>query len=180
MPRAATSPAPASRSSSLDAIPLHRSSVDLVRLIESTLEPLQHEARALDVELRVEAPGDLEAIVVDPEKIAWVIATLVGNALRYVRRGSRRLPGGSIVVHAARSASANELAISVEDDGPGIPSEKIRYLFERQAGSQHAVGLALTLVHDVVAGHGGRVEVQSNTGALTHGTAVRLTLPLGG
>jgi signal transduction histidine kinase len=158
------------------AIPLHRRSVDLVRLLQSTLEPLMREALALDVDLKVSAPDDLDAVDVDPEKLAWVIAALVGNALRYVRRGSRRLPGGSVVVRVEPDAASRAVAIVVEDDGPGIPQEKIGYLFERQAGSQHAIGLGLTLVHDIVAAHGGSVAVESSTDALTHGTAVRLTL----
>jgi signal transduction histidine kinase len=184
MPRAVAPTPSESRSSPrptpLDAIPLHRRSVDLVRLIQSTLEPLDHEARALDVELRVDAPDGLAPVVVDPEKTAWVIATLVGNALRYVRRGSRRLPGGSVVVRVRPGPAPGAVEIVVEDDGPGIPDDKVRYLFERQAGSQHAIGLALTLVHDIVAAHGGGVAVESCTDCFTHGTAVRLTLPAGG
>jgi signal transduction histidine kinase len=173
----ATSLASAPRSSPVDAVPLHRRPVDFVQLVRSVLEPLQHEARALDVELRIDAPHDLGALEIDPEKIAWVVATLVGNALRYVRRGSRRLPGGTVVVRLQRDRPSNAIAIAVEDDGPGIPAEKIRYLFERQAGSQHAIGLSLTLVHDIVTAHGGDVAIESSNDALTHGTVVRLVLP---
>jgi signal transduction histidine kinase len=180
IPMRRIAPSPSARPSSpLAAIPLHRRPVDLVRLLGSTLEPLAREASALDVELRVDAPSDLAPVEVDPEKLAWVIATLVGNALRYVRRGSRRLPGGSVLVRVETEATPHALALVVEDDGPGIPDEKLAYLFERQAGSQHAIGLALTLVHDIVAAHGGGVAVESSTDAVTHGTAVRLTLSTG-
>jgi signal transduction histidine kinase len=175
MPSAGPLPAPLAAAS--DAIPLHRRSVDLGRLARTTLEPLEHEARALDVELRVDAPDALEPVTLDPEKLAWVIATLVGNALRYVRRGSRRLPGGSVVVRIRQDHPARRVSICVEDDGPGIPAEKVRYLFERQAGSQHAIGLGLTLVHDIVAAHGGAVKVETETALPTHGTSVTLTLP---
>jgi signal transduction histidine kinase len=130
------------------------------------------------VELRIDpAQGGPAPVVVDPEKLAWVIATLVGNALRYVRHGTRRLPGGSVVVRLRMAPDSKNLTISVEDDGPGIPEEKARYLFERQAGAQHAVGLALTLVHDIIAAHGGAVSVETDTSPLAHGTKVSLTLP---
>ena len=163
-----------------DAIPLRRRSVELARLIRSTLEPLEREATALDVELRVEAPDDLAQVVVDPEKLAWVIATLVGNALRYVRRGTRRLPGGTVTVRVREDRAREAIVITVADDGPGIAAEKLPYLFERRAGSQHAVGLALTLVGDILAAHGGAVSVESDVEPITHGTSVHLTLPTGG
>ncbi len=146
-------------------------------LASSTLQPLEREARALDVTLTIDSPPDLETISVDPEKVAWMIATLVGNALRYVRRGSRRLPGGEIVVRLRRDDQAKTVTIAVEDDGPGIPAEKVPYLFERRAGSQHAIGLALTLAKDIVVAHGGSVNVESSTEYLTHGTKVSATFP---
>jgi signal transduction histidine kinase len=178
MPAAPVSPAPAARSAQADAIPLHRSSVDLARLAESTLEPLKREAKTLDIALGIEAPGDLQSVVVDPEKIAWVIATLVGNAMRYVRRGTRCYPGGAVVVRIGENPAGREVSISVEDDGPGIPEDKVPYLFERKAGSQHAIGLALTLVHDIVAAHGGTVRVESSTDGDAHGTKVHVALPV--
>jgi signal transduction histidine kinase len=178
MPSARPQPL-ASLAAAPDAIPLHRRSVDLERLARSTLEPLEHEARALDVELRVDAPDALDPVMLDPEKLAWVIATLVGNGLRYVRRGTRRLPGGSVVVRLRQDRTARRVSICVEDDGPGIPTDKVRYLFERQAGSQHAVGLGLTLVYDIVAAHGGAVKVETETALATHGTTVTVTLPMG-
>jgi hypothetical protein len=44
----------------------------------------------------------------------------------------------------------------------------------RRAGG----GLALVLLEDVVAAHGGRVEIESSTGEHDHGTTVRLVLPI--
>jgi two-component system sensor histidine kinase BaeS len=168
---------PASSPAPTGTIPLRRTAVDLIRLARSTLEPLDREAKRLDVTLTVDGPANLGAVSVDPEKMAWVIATLVGNALRYVRRGSRRLPGGDIGVSIRRDDEARTLVVAVEDDGPGIPADKLPYLFKRQAGSQHSAGLGLTLVKDIVEAHGGSVSVVSGTGPSGHGTTVRLTLP---
>jgi len=69
------------------------------------------------------------------------------------------------------------VTISVEDDCPGIPADKLSHLFERQAGSQHAVGLGLTLVNDIVVAHGGTVRVDSSTGHRGCGTRVCMMLP---
>jgi signal transduction histidine kinase len=160
-------------------IPLRFSAVDLFALASSTLEPLQREAQRLEVTLTVEAPAGILSTSLDPEKIAWAIATLAGNALRYVRHGSRRLPGGDILVRIAPGDEERTVTVSVQDDGPGIPADRLSSLFQREAGAQHAVGLGLSLVKDIVVAHGGSVRVESSTDRRTHGTTVRLTLPMG-
>jgi signal transduction histidine kinase len=158
-----------------DVIPLHRVATALPELLHTTIEAMQKQAEALEVNLTVDAAPDLPLAYVDPDKIAWAVATLVGNSLRYVRHGTRRLPGGVIRVHVAFEAGST--VITVEDDGPGIPAEKVRGLFQRRRGGTHGAGLALLLIQDVVEAHGGTVEVQSRHGERQSGTLVRLRLP---
>ena len=67
----------------------------------------------------------------------------------------------------------------VEDDGPGIPAEVAPRLFKRAPGAPHAVGLALTVVRDIVTAHGGSMAIASSTDELDHGTTVTVRLPLG-
>jgi two-component system sensor histidine kinase TctE len=160
----------------MDAIPLNRTSTDLLPLIEGTVETLRQQATALDVSLVVEAAPQVPQVRVDAEKIAWAVATLVGNSLRYVRHGTRRLPGGTIYVRIRIDGGA--VVIEVEDDGPGIPAEKVANLFRRGAGVTHGTGLALMLIQDVLVAHGGSVDVQSRTDALASGTMVTLRIPL--
>jgi signal transduction histidine kinase len=158
-----------------DSIPLRRSSTDLVALLTGTIETLTQQAQALDVSLAIDAEPGLPRVSIDAEKVAWAVATLVGNAFRYVRRGTRRLPGGSIRVHVR--AEAGWLAITVEDDGPGIPPDKAAKLFRRGEGVTHGTGLALMLIEDVVAAHGGTIDVQSKCEGFGSGTAITLKLP---
>jgi two-component system phosphate regulon sensor histidine kinase PhoR len=150
---------------------------DLAALLRSSLEPLIQQAKEQLIELRVETLGDVPKLSVDNEKLAWGVATLVGNALRYVRRGNAERAGGSVLVHIEHDEPEKEIAIAVQDDGPGIPQEKLPYLFERRTGAPHVEGLALSLVRDIVAAHGGRIEVESRTGADEHGTSITLRLP---
>lgn len=160
------------------AIPLHCAPTDLRALFASTTEALSEQARELDVDFRIESAPDLpQTAVIDPEKIAWAVATLVGNAFRYVRRGTRRLPGGSIGVVLSFDASKREIVIAVEDDGPGIPADKVPWLFQRQAGTVHAAGLGLRLIHDIVVAHGGSASVESRDGGIEHGTKITLRIP---
>lgn len=162
----------------LEAIGLRRAPVDLAALLTTSLEAVTRQADALEISLTVECPGALPGqVAVDPEKIGWAVATLAGNALRHVRRGTRSRPGGSIRVLARHDPARHEVAIAVADDGPGIPAEQQRWLFARKPGTAHAVGLGLMLVHDVAIAHGGVVEVRSTTEGLDHGTTITLRLP---
>jgi signal transduction histidine kinase len=71
-----------------------------------------------------------------------------------------------------------ELVFSVADTGPGIPAdlrERIFYPFftTKQRGS----GVGLALAQKIVAGHGGRLELESESGA---GATFRVRIPLPG
>jgi signal transduction histidine kinase len=158
-----------------EVIPLRCAPTALPALLRSTVETMRQQAEALDATLTVEADSDLPLVRVDPDKIAWAVATLVGNSLRYIRRGTRRLPGGTITVRIG--VEDGGIVIAVEDDGAGIPPEKVAHLLHRAPGVVHGAGLGLLLIQDVVAAHGGTVTVQSKHGGLESGTVVLLGLP---
>ena len=161
----------------IEAIPIRRSAMDLRALLSSAMEVLAAQATTLDVDLRVKCDENFTGTVsLDPEKVAWAVSTLVGNAFRYVRRGTRLRPGGTITVTMSRDDG--EVAIAVQDDGPGIPKDKVKFLFKKSEGAQHAVGLGLLLVHDVVVAHGGRIDVKTSTDTFDHGTTITLRLPV--
>jgi len=160
-----------------DAIPLNRVPTDARRLLESSLASLKGQADAFDVALSIGVDADVPATVtLDRGKIAWALTALVGNALRYVRRGSQTMPGGSIAVRASYDEVSRQVLFQVHDDGPGIPPDRLRSLFSDPADPP-GIGLALTMVRDVVAAHGGTLAIDSRTDGLTRGTTVRFTLP---
>lgn len=165
--------------SAVEAIPIRRAEIDLNALMHGAMAVLVEQARALDIELKVSCAKDMpKPISLDPEKIAWAVATLVGNAFRYVRRGTRLRPGGAIAVEMHYDKTANEAVLAVQDDGPGIPAAKVNLLFKRSEDAPHAIGLGLMLVQDVVAAHGGHIEVKTSTASFDHGTTITLRLPV--
>jgi two-component system, OmpR family, phosphate regulon sensor histidine kinase PhoR len=163
---------------SANAVAIDLEETDLAALLSASLGPLTADASRQRIELRVVTLGTIPPVAVDREKIAWCITTLVGNALRYVRKSdSQAATGGSVLVHVEYDEEEPDIvAIAVQDDGPGIPEEKLPYLFERRTGALHAEGLALTLVREIVAAHGGEIHVESRRGVDEHGTSVTIRL----
>jgi signal transduction histidine kinase len=163
----------------VEAVPLRREATPLGELLTRTMETLLEQARAIEVDLKVEADEGMPATLpIDGEKIAWGVAALVGSALRHVTG-----PGGAPVrdkrveVVARYDEEAREVVLTVSDNGPGIPRGKLEWLTTRDPRTQRAAGLALVLLRDVVAAHGGRMDVESSTQAKGHGTRVTLHLP---
>ena len=117
------------------------------------------------------------AIAGDESALARVLSNLVTNATKYS-------PAETPVLIAVSPATTPELGqiaiIEVSDRGPGIPAEQRARLFEpferleRDVGVP-GTGLGLTIVRDVVASHGGRVEIRDHDRG---GTTIRLELPL--
>lgn len=157
----------------LEGLPLHRSYVSVSQLLLRTLDAFVLQAHGNDVDLRVEQDPDVPpAMYLDGEKIAWVVATLVGNALPYARP-SKASPA-HVRVGVDFDRAARTLIIRVKDNGPGMPSGRARWLFERDPATGAAAGLALLMVRDVLVAHRGSIEVES---ALGRGTTFVLRVP---
>ncbi len=160
-------------------VPIHLEETDVAELLTGSLQPLVDQAARSRIDLHIAKLGDVPRIKVDREKLAWSVTALVGNALRYVDKGEPSGDvGGSVLVHVTRESGADTLSISVQDDGPGIPDDKLPFLFERRRGAVHAEGLALSLVRQIVAAHGGTIEVESRRDPEEHGTSITIALPI--
>ncbi|APR79937.1 Sensory box histidine kinase [Minicystis rosea] len=164
----------------VEAILLRPSEIEVVPFVRRALDPLAQQALAAAVTLRVEATADTPMqAAIDAPKIAWAVTALVGNALRYVRRGNARMPGGHIGVRLGHSAGRRMISITVEDDGPGMPADvQARLLGPSEEGD--ATGVSLRLVHEVVAAHGGGMVIKSSSAPDDRGTTITLWLPVRG
>ena len=160
----------------IEALAIRRTPTDVRELLTSKLAVISSQAEELDVTLNLVVAGDVPAVVrLDSEKVAWAVTTLVGNALRYMRSGSRRMGGRTINVRADFDPTSSRVTIEVRDDGMGIPADTVTRLFRRDGLNVRGAGLALLVMSDICTAHGGTVDVRSNTDGPEHGTIVRLT-----
>jgi signal transduction histidine kinase len=181
---------------------LRRSARGLLQMIDDLLEMARHDAGKLEVrpadvdlaevlpaavastrwmlgahkqlEVTTELAASLPPLRTDRGKLAQIVINLVANACKFT-------PEGGHVVVSAHPAGADQVAIAVSDDGPGIPAAEQGRIFDefRQVdGSMErhygGAGLGLPLVKRLVGLLGGSIAVDSEIG---RGSTFTVTLP---
>ncbi|MEX2280978.1 MAG: HAMP domain-containing sensor histidine kinase [Gemmatimonadota bacterium] len=108
----------------------------------------------------------------DPDRVQQILLNLIGNAIKFTPIG------GQIVT--SYDATEDQVRITVADNGPGIPPDKLDAIFEPfvQVGDapewERGSGLGLTVSRDLAHAMGGDLLVTSTVGA---GSCFTLTLP---
>lgn len=133
----------------------------------------RHEGIALTIE------GDMPPLVADEALLRQALHNLLVNAAESFEP---REPGGAapaaraIVLRAAADPSRDgTVRLEVEDNGPGIPADRLPRIFAPFFTTKEGgTGLGLALVQKVAALHDGQVEAESVTGARTR---IALILP---
>jgi two-component system NtrC family sensor kinase len=141
----------------------------LARSVDDTLDLLRHRLRNVRVEKQIDPELRLHGF---PGQIDQVFMNLISNAAQAV---GERDNGGTIRIAARKQA--DDVEITVADDGPGIPADVIPKIFDpffttKDVGE--GSGLGLSIVHGIVDRHGGRIMVESQVG---EGTTFRIVLP---
>ena len=135
--------------------------VDLGALLESMVESWEERGGGRGVHIAFARPRAGSAIVQGDEgRLARAIDNVVDNAISFSP------PGG--IVEVAAAAVGGEVAVTVEDEGPGIPPERRSEIFRRfhsvrpeeEAFGRHS-GLGLAIASATMAGHDGRIDVEN-------------------
>ena len=130
---------------------------------------------ALDKGLRwhVTVPPELPELSIDPDRLGEALDNLVGNAIKYTPRG------GEVTVTAGQEDG--NVWIKVADTGTGISHEEQDLVFvpfyrsRRVHRFPQGMGLGLTIARDLVAAHGGRLDLESSPGI---GSTFTIWLPV--
>ncbi len=151
--------------------------VQVCRLIRDGVDRVRVTADAAGIDIVVGECAGLE-IWGDPRSLLTAVVNLLDNALTYSARGTRIAVGA----RATRYEGADEVEISVADQGIGISSDDLDRVFERfyradpaRSRSTGGTGLGLSIVKHVVENCGGRVAVWSQAGM---GSTFTMQLPV--
>src|SRR5262245_13505357 len=120
-------------------------------------------ASAMGIDLRVRFDTELARVTGDADRLHQVIGNLLSNAIKFTSLG------GWVEVRLQRSDPDMETTVS--DNGQGIKTESLPYVFDRFKQADATVirrysglglGLGLTIVRHLVELHGGPVTAESN------------------
>jgi len=155
-------------------LPLRRMPVEAVDLLRHAADIAQEAASQKRISLRIEAFPALA--LADEDRMLQVLNELVNNAIKFSAPDT-------MIRLCAQPAGERDVVFAVEDQGPGIPPEKLEHIFNRfqqgDASDSRALGgtgLGLALCRSIVEQHGGRIWAESAPGV---GSRFWFTLPSG-
>ena len=126
--------------------------------------------------VRIDLPPELPQVMADRQRIVQVLNNLFSNAARHSPESSP--------IQAAAAVDGVHVAISVSDEGRGVPPEQLPRLFRKNAGlagsgrepGAGGYGLGLAICRGLVEAHGGRIRADS--AGVGQGTRVTFTIPV--
>jgi signal transduction histidine kinase len=136
--------------------------VDLVELVRTSVSTMLLKAREKNVSLSSDMSKGLPSVQADTRWIGQVIDNLLINAIKYAGEGAKVCVSGT--------DKGEAVVITVEDNGPGIPPEEQKMVFDKfyrgkaKANQVPGTGLGLAISKSVVEKHGGKIWVESKPG----------------
>ncbi len=123
--------------------------------------------------IRIDLPPDLPLVMSDRRRIVQVLNNLLSNAARHSEDAS--------AIHLTVALQGIHVAISVSDNGKGIPTDRLPQLFRKFSRSESEeegsdTGLGLAICKGIVEAHGGRIWAESEGPGM--GARFTFTLPI--
>ena len=151
-------------------LPIAARCADVGPCVREVCEAHAFLAQGSGVRLECDVEPGLPPARVDCDRIAQVLANLIGNALKFTPAGGR------VLVEAA--AEEDAIMVAVSDSGPGMSSDEVERVFDPYWQAQRTAslgsGLGLKIAKAIIEAHGGSIQVESAPG---QGTTFRFRLP---
>ncbi|AZS18015.1 cell wall metabolism sensor histidine kinase WalK [Paenibacillus lutimineralis] len=153
---------------------LRKRPTNVIDMLEEVADRFSFQMQEKSIRPSLGVDNSVGTVWIDRDQIDQVLDNLISNALKYTPEG------GSLSLEA-RDMHDGMLAISVEDNGMGIPKKDQERIFERfyrvdkaRSRNMGGTGLGLSIAREIVKAHGGTIWLQSELGK---GTKVTFTLP---
>jgi CheY-like chemotaxis protein len=158
-------------------VALHVEPVDIRQVVDAAVAASRPLIEQMQHELAIDVPAGPMTLTADPVRLTQVVSNLLNNAAKYTPRG------GHVALTVRQDGE--HLALSVADDGIGIPAERFDAIFEMftqidgtAADAHSGLGIGLGLVKGLVLLHGGTIDVRSD--GVGRGSEFRVRLPMRG
>jgi signal transduction histidine kinase len=165
---------------------LNKKVVQVASLVKENMSELGLLMRDKQIQFNAEIipPSEKVNVLCDPRRIGQVLANLIKNSVDFVPD-----KGGRITIRTeagyskqTNDGNSNYVVFTIEDNGSGIPFEKINNLFKKfyqvdtSTKRKHGgTGLGLAICKGIVEGHGGKIWVDTKH---TQGAMIMFTLPI--
>jgi signal transduction histidine kinase len=165
---------------------LNKKVVQVASLVKENTPELELLMRdkQIQFDVKIIPPSERVDVLCDPRRVGQVLANLIKNSVDFVPE-----KGGRIMIKTEADNSkqindgnSNYIVFTIEDNGSGIPFEKINNLFKKfyqvdtSTKRKHGgTGLGLAICKGIVEGHGGKIWVDTKH---TQGTSIKFTLPI--
>jgi two-component system, NtrC family, sensor kinase len=154
--------------------PMNVQSADINRVIEQCTMLLRHNLEIGCIQLHETLGEGLPHLQCDPSQIEQVLLAVIVNAADAMPHG------GNLWLETRLCTDTHRVAITIRDDGSGIPPEVLSRVFEPFVTTKehgHGTGLGLAVSRSIIERHSGTISLQSERGK---GTTVTITLPAPG
>lgn len=153
--------------------------IDFRELAERVDRKFQVRAKENGVELALELSEGGLKLQADEDRLEQVLTNLLDNAFRHTPEGGQV----AVTARIEPGAQGKQLHVSVADTGVGIPSDDLRFIFDRfykadkarVRGENGGTGLGLSIVKNIIDAHHGSIWADSEIGK---GTAFHFLLPV--
>ena len=147
--------------------------LDIQRLCIDVMDSFQPKIASKRQTIEPDIPQDLPYVYADPDQVQRVLSNLIDNAIKYT-------PAHGKIGISALHRTTEKVQISIRDNGPGIPRDNQKSIFEenfrlQRDHSKDGYGLGLALCQRIVRAHYGQIWVDSKKG---EGSCFHFTLPV--
>ncbi|MDU5947388.1 MAG: ATP-binding protein, partial [Paenibacillus macerans] len=154
---------------------LRKQPTSVMEMLEEVADRFSFQMQEKEIKPTLFIASDVDTAWLDRDQIDQVLDNLISNAMKYT-------PEGGTIALEARKNEDGQLAVSVQDNGIGIPKKDLDRIFERfyrvdkaRSRNMGGTGLGLSIAREIVKAHGGTISLQSEFGK---GTKVTFTLPM--
>ncbi|OJD65574.1 HAMP domain-containing sensor histidine kinase [Bacillus sp. NH11B] len=157
----------------LNRVPFQFETVELNMFMQELIEEMQMDLSKEGIEVNLQLHASPLYVTADCEKINRVISNLIHNSVKYMDKEEKKI---TVTV----SSDSNKVIVKVMDNGSGIETDTLPYIFERfyrteqsRNSSTGGSGLGLAIAKQIVEEHGGGIWAESKLG---EGTSIFFSL----